>query len=1092
MPILVRCPGCGVKQQYADRLAGQTIPCKRCGDELAIPRGKVKAKKSSGGSPILWIAFGLGGLFLVGGGIAAVVVVASMQQTPAVPVAAAPQGVTPPIAVPPAAAMPGMAPPVNPVIAGNSAPAGVPPAGVTPPAAGSSTTPPMTAQVSGFVPAGSKEPAGPTPSGFKPASVDKGGRLVYDREVWTITPDPPVETAPLTSTKPLKLKLGSGRLNDDLLVYPVTRGPFAAIRQGKGFGNDGFELYNLTSGAKAGSVPGVPITAVTAVSPNGQYFAMSQSGQNSITVYDVQAKKPLGELPTARANEKFRVAVLGIPRPDRLVGISYLERGIKVWDLPSGNFVTHVLGTDKFQPDPVYAFSPGGKYLAGLADYLAKRIEIFNLDDGSKVASLQPQGKFVNCTPSAVAFSADGSEFAFLQDVNGSGSEGDFSQFTVWNVATGEITSDFDIKPSLKEQLQPGYQRERLDPFPSGRRWLVHSAGILDRDQQALIFSYPKVEQDSLRNARRVMADDWLVAVATGDGDARLETLSIDEAAVAVAKKNFEVGGMAIDADLPPLSAADFQAADAAIVLKEWKYQADPAPEWGAFTGTIPLGADGGIVRDVVVSTGAAPVVGVRVAVDENLQDPQVMVSQGQDRAMHRTLRTRPTQAVARKTTLEAYSLTDGQRQARGTLPFSGSLLGLSPNGKLALVEHHRGQGRLDLFEWGDEWKPVRAWRPYRTAKEERHRAIYQAGFVDDDHVVTVSSEGILVVWRLDTLTPLFRIDEVNGYALSPGGKTLAILRGNSIADKDLAWCDSHTGEGLGTIPVQGMVSGLAFHPRGDRLALSHGDDSNRTVSILNLADGTTQTSFAVPDLAERLDWIGDDYLLFGGQQLISLPLQAVVWSYDVDKLVGSQPQPTGRVIFAQPAGKTWKLRTVTPPHADLVAKLDPAKLANLALVKPGETVSYTLTIPDDPELASVKQVAHEFFQGALERAEMKVATTPQGIQVVAELSLKKLDNVQLSKIGDFRATETVQRKELHWTIRYRQGNQELWKVDRVVGNLDRFLVRLADGEAAQTGVDRQMAESMVERLKGLTLPKFVFGPAARGGLGHSPLAALP
>ncbi len=163
---------------------------------------------------------------------------------------------------------------------------------------------------------------------------------------------------------------------------------------------------------------------------------------------------------------------------------------------------------------------------------------------------------------------------------------------------------------------------------------------------------------------------------------------------------------------------------------------------------------------------------------------------------------------------------------------------------------------------------------------------------------------------------------------------------------------------------------------------------------------------------------------------------------------------------------------------SDTATRDDPAILA---LVKPGESVSYTVSMPDDPELASVKQIVNESFQGALDRAEMKVAVSPQGTQVLMEFSLKKLENAELSKIGDFRATETMPRKELHWTIRHRQGNQEIWKVDRVVGNHDQFLVRLANGEAAETGADRQMAEAMVMRLKGLTLLKFLFGPAAHG-----------
>ncbi|MBC7817230.1 MAG: hypothetical protein IAG10_10110, partial [Planctomycetaceae bacterium] len=72
MPLIVKCDSCGHKYRMPDHLAGETVPCKECGEDIEVPgrrrsRGKTR---DTGLAAVLtenkiWIALGVGTLLLV-------------------------------------------------------------------------------------------------------------------------------------------------------------------------------------------------------------------------------------------------------------------------------------------------------------------------------------------------------------------------------------------------------------------------------------------------------------------------------------------------------------------------------------------------------------------------------------------------------------------------------------------------------------------------------------------------------------------------------------------------------------------------------------------------------------------------------------------------------------------------------------------------------------------------------------------------------------------------------------------------------------------------------------------------------------------
>lgn len=1074
MTIRASCGECGTTFRFADDRAGSTSRCKACGARLEIPggsgaRGSKRSGKKKSSSHGLGIVLGMaaiGVLFMVG---AAVFIMPRLFRGNA---AAAP------IAADPAAPVSGATDPAAPSIAGQPQPPSVAPAATANAAAPTAT------------PIAANTPSAPAAgSGFQ-KSIAASDRLTFSKVgEWSVVPNPAKESLEFSAPESLKVPLDPKNLRGQAVIFPVAPSEFVAVRKSLG-SRAPIDVFSLVSGRKTGSAPELSFSGEMALSPDGRYLSTSLAGGTSIDVYDIKDKKSLGQLPTGTDQDKFSPAVLAMPTPERLVGISSVNRGVKIWEIPSGKLLAHIKGGDKFSSETAFAFSPGADYIAVQADYLTHQLDIYELATGKLAGSIQIDGQTSSIELNGVAFSRDGTELALVYDISFRGNLRDTTQFVVWDVAKGEIIKDFDLTPRLKEQLDPPYKGERLEPFPGSHRWLVHSRGIVDSDAESLVFGFPPQEGIEVIPSRRVMGGSWVAAVAFDKGAARLEPAVLDEELIASSRKSMEAGGLASDAGLPELTAIDFSTAPAVVPSATWAVsQATPA-EPVKLANDVKIAIPEGIVREFVLNRGTEAFAAVRAGIDENLDDPRLQsVPQLLELREKGGIVDIPS-PIAKATAVSVHQLESGQEFGRVTVPFSADLLAVSPSGKFVLVKQHEGQGRLDVFQTTGDAAHVLGWRPYRGEKDESSREVEAAAFLDDEHVVTLGKGYRLVVWSLARKEAVWQSEEVRRFAVSPGGSLLAVVTGNILGDRTLAFFNAKSGEAVGELPIEGHCPAIAFHETQPLLATSQGDEANKVLNIVNLTSGETVAKFPVPATTARLDWMGDRYLLMSGSLLVSLDLEGVVWSYrGVKTIPPSSHAVGGRYEFLTEAGKNVVLRSVNLPDEATAAKFDREALVAKAIVKPGDSVAVRLAISGEPELAKLREGADALIRERLEASGLNAAEqAPNVLEVQANL---KTDGTRmLSKIGDRSVSETITIKRVSVDLIMKRGNEVIWRVTRPVSNVDRFLVRLNPGEAAQAGCDRLLIESLDGLMQSLKLPSFVFGKDSAQGFGQSALTS--
>lgn len=1081
MPISVVCPKCGSKNRFPDHLEGKNGRCKECGARVPVEQSAFSMNSSSNAG-LLMGAVGGFVVFFVVVGLFSVLKSPARQENAAIVQAEPVAGNTSaPSEIPVGGSLP-VNPPAVPIAAANplesnsqpapsDLPTGTPTAGVAP--APPLTSPPRSQGNSGFQ---------SSSGGF--AEGNASALTFVKTEDWTLQPDPGSTKVDLEPGRNLRIAVGNDAKRGSGVLFPSGPSPFVAILAGATLKHR-YEIYDVVSGRKIGETPASSSSGVAALSDDGAYLVVQSSGLKTLEVFDIRGKKSLGLLQIAEADKPFQVSDLAIWK-HRLVALSNVHKGIKVWELPSGNLVHTLMGDDKFSSSYGYSFSPGGRYLAVDGQFLEKRIDFYDLEAGIKKGSISPAGTTRVSELEALGFSREGTHFAAIYGIDLFGSPArKYSRMVVWDVVTGNVTADFEMEPRLKEQLDPVYQSHTLEGLPGGTRWLVHSLGIVDTEAKALIYSFPKQPQIDLVPSRRVMGAGWVVSVMNDSGGLRMEqsTFSGDDLLAGAATAN--AGGLASDASLPVLTSIDLSLARTVTPANQWLARADPL-ESVPLKNAIPV-SSAGTVRDIVLSRSPTPVVVVRAGIDEDLNDPAVKNYETTLQIYAaRGLTLEKPQPVARESELLAFSA-DGALVAKLRIPFSARLRSVSPNGKQALVEEHRTNGRLDLYALEHDGAHQKGWRPYRQESDKNAREISQAEFLQDDLIATLSQGNRLVVWKLPNLEALWQIEGVLSFAVSPGGQQLAVVQGNILGAKGLALFASATGDPLGNIPLEGKIQAPTFHPQGDLLAVGVEDSANHVLRMLSMATGEVVEEFPVPVAIHAILWTSPEHLLLNQEKLVHRPLQSVVWSYNTNNVLLPGHLTREQVTFAHFAGNRATIRSLELPNASLNDKLAHNRIADLSLLQPGDSVRLTVQFDSAAETQPLQNSARDALVKQLEAVKTQVADNAP-ITLNVALATENKEGVKLTKIGDRSVSEDVTRKVINIHFTYTQQGKVIWESRRLVGNLDRSLIRLKQGQSAQAGIDEQMVENARLTLAGMKFPSYIFKTEASQGLGTSPL----
>jgi WD40 repeat protein len=391
----------------------------------------------------------------------------------------------------------------------------------------------------------------------------------------------------------------------------------------------------------------------------------------------------------------------------------------------------------------------------------------------------------------------------------------------------------------------------------------------------------------------------------------------------------------------------------------------------------------------------------------------------------------------------------------------SGDIKGMlrGPRGLKMLAVAPSGQQLISISEpetfvsgplqlWSidsNELKHVKSWQ---VSSGERGQQLEWIGWIDDQRVMTVDRNSA-TVWSIDGPKGLYQVagEGMKSPAFSPGGKQFAIGANDGISVHDVA-----SGTLLAKIPLEHSFGRyVAFSPSGKFLAAT----GSQTVDVFDLATGkkTTVAYAASAGSDKGLCWLDEEHVLVGGSDLIHLPSQMTIWTYQHN--AESIAQIAGRVWYAfasGPANQTMALLPFKLPHG----AVKPVSEKDLVL-RPGDEIAveaeqtFDLTRPqqDGRPAESTKD-------------QLTKALTDAGFKVV-ENSNKKLigrkgagENKEINyrRFGaPFGQTEKTSYSQRLYELELTVDGQTVWRRQRVMDAP--FHLQLKEGESVDQALER-------------------------------------
>ena len=1121
MPIAVECPSCGKRYKLRDDLAGDTIPCKDCGEDIDVPggrrgggsRGRRKGKSSDGGNT----GMVMGG---AAGGVVVLAIVGFLMfgrggggPLPAPPggVAAqgnfAPGGTAPNVAANPnATPAPGTGKSTGSRFDQPILPAGQAGGAPKAPALTGPKNPNLGIGLGNFVGV-TKHWRNSTPSQRDANAEFKTLQESPDQlppDFWSVEVDPPA--APIVfepKKKTVKVKVPNGannrRSTTEDIIYPVVPSQFVAVGT-NAQKKDNREIWNLGTGEKAGTIAGLGVeTYHGALSPDGRYYA-AQAGfiSKSLGVYDVEEKKPLGDIDMS--GMRGGLTTIAIPKPNLLVAIGW---DAHIWELPSGRELHKIeLGWQGWNRTlPV--FSPGGRYMAQTRrEHSSEEIWIHELDTAQVVGKLSMPSYDIGwgLTIDGMAFSPDGKELAAT--VNG----WSCSKVLIWNVADGALVDHMTFPKKLKEVVTNAPREATpLSWFPGNKRLLAFEHAIVDRDMGTVIWQIPKSSVEF--TGKRWALDNSHVTVIDVSGNSGFVLVyDLPEEKIKASAEKLAKTATSKKEDFAQVLgeqaasvAADFSGLKF-IIPKEvrWGVASDPAPASKASTRPIPLATGGGgTVREVAVSRGDS----LRaVSMRSNARDPFGRVANGNiapaQLTQHRWHSVKDkvddensfsTQGSGKERAwVDVYDLTSGKKTLEVKMKQDGDLMGLSPDGSRFLCWAATKSGRLDLYS-ADDGKPIVGWNPYSTEGGGDEQTLVSATLIDADRALTLNAAGRLIVWQLPEVKAVLAIDNASQPALSPTGKYLSYSDGLAYYFVDLA-----TGELRGRIADVGEVNAAAYHPNGDKLALLSSHKGAYYLFEVDLKTGNASAPFPVPVLSAFLHWCDDRYVLLDNQKLVDIQQRVVAWTYELPAGDHLPTSPDGRHWFIADQGGKPTLTAAKLPGASAEAELAGAALQPEFLLQPGGKCSLNIQLSNLGDGAYSAEI-EKLLRDQLAKHKIGVeAGQPVTLTLTATETQGETVKRTFSAFGRLGGEEiSLTLKSMDCRAAYEAAGGSGWDNSAKFSNEIWFLRREKD----QT-IEQAIQASYLNNVKGyfrsIVLPPYVFTPKSAHGVGKTPLGAGP
>lgn len=1107
MTIAMECPGCGKRLKFRDELAGETVECKECGEDIDLPGGRRKSsggrrKKSRSGDKTVIIVGGVvGGLVVMG--LIGILVIRSLLKS-AFP---EPPLTSPPVAFNPPAVQPNIPAGSNPAANPTPAPRFGPGQKSDPNAGGNNSAPGSVGAMSNVGNLNLPNTAADPNAGFGPKDNDDANKplLKTSSSDWTAKPDTPVEKAALESNRKIAIKFSGDRPDKTSVLFPHVTSAIVAIGDNQNPKNSR-DIWDLTTNSKIGSMKGMRFTSdVMALSPDGLYLAAAFRG--NVDVWDVKAKKSLGQF--SLGSGPWGVKFLEFPRPNQLLGLGSDGTG-KLLKIPSGE-VERDLQLGKDVNGEKCAISPSGKYLMYKSggNFGKTELKLRDLDSDEVVGEILVEGTKFGSRPdlSDIAFSPKGDEVAATFE----GWGGKDLVIVVWNMNDGSEVEMIKLDPKAEESLNVSHWT-KYTPLvwsPNARRWLVKGHGIVDRTAKQMIYRLPNSAVE-VAGSRRMLSDS-IVSVVDGDANnATFVGYTLKESDLLKTAESVLAGGMPGDVQLPPLTKADWTAIEDLTHADrdgQWTVTPDPAPapaERLLLKG-MPLRQGKGEVRQVILSRADSARMFARV-VDEDVQQVG-----------------RRKEKIEKETWIDVYDLAGRKATNKFKMPLPCELVSASPDGTRLLVQTTQAVGRIDVY--ADDGKHICGWRPYQDEQDDKLREVVGAAFIDSSHLATVNAGNKLVMWELPSCKAIYGIENAALPALTQGTKYLTFADINTYDFRDAI-----TGKSCGEIKIEDGkgISSVAFHPNGERLAILLDDDGSLFLLDVNLKTGQASEPIPVPPdygpaqpeaqnaymaalqnmqaINARLQqawkkghralgatmpmhWCGDDFVLLNNYRLFDVKQKVIVWQYYL---------PVGAHIANTTDGRHWYVTTKTakgsgPPY--LVAQTLPDKFAqkemegrNLVpkyLLHPGATVGLQMKLLAPPNKPNFQTDVYQAIVASLARNQVKLGENqPMSLVLAMEQRSGQSMQYQTRETG---AITNVQQQFISCTASLESGGAKLWDVGTESTNALWSVMRRSD-ESLESKLSEGMWARPSTYFQSLKFPLYIFDKSSSQGMGVSTL----
>ncbi len=921
---------------------------------------------------------------------------------------------------------------------------------------------------------------------------------------WLVTADPALNRDPIGDDS-IDLKFPKP-VTYEIAVYPATPSDFVAI--GSNYkSDDNREVWDLRSGKKVGTVHADVGTEKGALSPDGKHLALMARSNDKILLFDTVADKQIAELPIKGGSVYPTLQFAG---NKRLVRIRQ-GQPIDVWTIPSGD-LENSIDSPKYLQRNSLAVSGGGRFIAmaGRTEPGKKDgIRIFDLDEGKlagviSIASLKLSG---NPTSYGLSFSPDGRELAGVFHTYENGGK----IFLVgWDMTTGEEAFQHEADGKLSGKAVSGTNNSPAVRWFPNQKWLfLFGAFVFDREAGGPIWRVP-VDKNRTGAAANVVSNSHVLIVTGPYKKKSVKSVTIPREEIIKAAAAVSSGGLAEDAGLPPLTSINNEGRTDVVLespVSSWKVRPDPAGKPGTTFFEKPI----------AISTPSSSIGSVLVSAADSAR-AVIALDRGEDKAV-----------------IECFDLTNSEKQADFEIDFGCEALSISPEGTHLLTRKKGEQGRLDIWTIPDG-KHVVGWRPYQADGGDNSK-VNAAVFIDAAHVVSLSNgQNTLTVWELPAARAVYRIGEVNQHgsmksweylvaranrgisdllsgtsakgaddlnfvqpllnrglpAISPGGKYLALLQGRQVV-----LLDSATGDITGILAVKGDLGAAAFHPFGERLAVTLKRPSGGWFTSWNLIDGKVEHEFPLPTLGKWLHWCDDTRLLLDNSKLIDTDHEMIVWSYQSPDAIHSPQSPEGRhtALMRQSAqSQQLSLAAVKLPEAAAAAKLGGNVKKRAMVLEPGMKVTLQLKL-------AAKPPKNASFESAV-KSRMEKYYTAAGISVEAGQPLTVVfstTNKRTGKSMTFRPIGSagrgtpgtvIQENLVVCGIAVQQGSKVLWKYEAAFNNVKFGLTHLKQGETIQQHLLDQQCEAVDTFFKNFEPPAYVFPPESINGIGQSAMTA--